>query len=166
MRILSMSCFLGALVALAGCGGGGTPGGPGANGDGGDGGSRFGTADETFKIDVPFLSTKVTQGESTTAEISLNRGTNFDEDVTLTFDKVPKGVTIKPDEAKISASEKGVTITIAAAAKAALGDFTVKVIGKPTKGADASHELKLTVNAKEPPKEETKNEKDENTVEP
>ena len=36
-------------------------------------------------------------------------------------------------------------VTVTAAADGALGNFAVKVTGHPTKGADASNELKLTV---------------------
>ena len=36
-------------------------------------------------------------------------------------------------------------LTFKAADDAALGDFTVKVTGHPTKGADASNEIKITV---------------------
>jgi hypothetical protein len=36
-------------------------------------------------------------------------------------------------------------VTLKATADASLGDFTVKVTGHPTKGRDATNELKITV---------------------
>lgn len=42
-------------------------------------------------------------------------------------------------------SDEEVKITVQAAADAALGDFTVKVIGHPTKGVDATNEIKVTI---------------------
>lgn len=105
----------------------------------------IGEAEETFKMNTPTLSTRVKQGESTTAKISISRGKNFDEDVALKFTDVPKGVTLTPVTPMIAKSDKEATIDVQAAADAAIGEFTVKVAGHPEKGADATTELKLTI---------------------
>ena len=105
----------------------------------------IGEAEDTFKMNTPTLSTRVKQGESTTAKISISRGKNFDEDVALKFTDVPKGVTLTPVTAMIAKGDKEATIDVQAAADAAIGEFTVKVAGHPEKGPDATSELKLTI---------------------
>jgi len=148
-----------ALIGLAiGCNEQRVPGGPGVTNTPAQPGSTSGTttanrttyndSEETFALNVPTLSTKVKQGEATTAKISISRGKNFDEDVALTFTNVPKGVTMNPANMTIARNEKEGTIEIHAADDAALGDFTVKVTGHPTTGADGTNELKLTVTTK------------------
>lgn len=145
MRIFSSLLLLGFVVSCLGCGDSGTPGGPGTKTNGKTNGKRLGTAEETFTIDVPNLSTKLKQGESKSITLSLNRGKNFDEDVTLKFSDLPKGITIEPSTAKIAKSDKDESITIKAADDAALGDFTIKVTGEPTRGSAATNTIKLTV---------------------
>jgi uncharacterized membrane protein len=143
-----------AALFCSGCGNEGTPGGPGVkkdpktNGkqtDGKRNGILGGPAEETFTIDVPATATDVKQGEAKTVKLGLNRGKNFDEDVTLKFDKLPRGVTVEPASPKIAASEKETTITVKAAADATLGDFDVTVTGQPTKGEPATNKLKLQI---------------------
>lgn len=146
MRIFSSVLVLGLVLSFSGCGGSGTPGGPGAKtGDRTNKEKLGGTEEETFTIDAPLTSTKLKQGESKAITLSLKRGKNFDEDVSLKFDNVPKGVTIEPATPKIPKSEKDVHATIKAAEDAALGDFTIKITGEPTHGKAATNTLKVTV---------------------
>lgn len=159
MKSLHVGLVAMALVASNGCTQG-TPGGPGAPSTPSTSSTSskpttttaqkpvFGTAEETFNLSVPSLSTNLKQGETKAASISLARGKNFDEDVTLKFDDVPKGVTIDPASPVIKHGDTEAKITFQAADDAALGDFTVKVTGHPTKGADAKTEFKLTVDEK------------------
>ncbi len=153
------SLLIGTAIALigftVGCNEQRIPGGPGATNTPAQPGATttanrttYGESEETFALNVPTLSTKVKQGEATTAKISVSRGKNFDEDVTLSFINVPKGVTLNPATMVLAKNEKEASVEIHAADDAALGDFTVKVIGHPTKGADGSNELKLTVTTK------------------
>ena len=156
MKSLHVGLVAMALVALNGCTQG-TPGGPGAVNTPSTTPNKtttttttvqkpvLGQAEETFNLSVPSLSTGMKQGETKAASISLSRGKNFDEDVTLKFDDLPKGITIDPDSPVIKHGEKEAKITFQAADDAALGDFTIKVTGHPTKGADAKTEFKLTV---------------------
>jgi uncharacterized membrane protein len=132
---------------LIGCGDSGKPGGPGVK-PGKDKSNVLGPSEETFTLDVPNLSTTLKQGESKNVSISLNRGKDFDEDVTLSFENLPKGVTIDPSKPKIGAGDKEAKLTLKAADDAALGDFAVKVTGHPTKGEDATNDLKIKVEQK------------------
>lgn len=153
MKSLHVGLVALALVALNGCTQG-TPGGPGVSSMPSTPGTPttttaqkpvIGDAEETFSLSVPVLSTNLKQGETKAATISLSRGKNFDEDVTLKFADVPKGVTIDPADPVIKHGDAKVNITFQAADAAALGDFTIKVTGHPTKGADAKTEFKLNV---------------------
>jgi hypothetical protein len=135
-----------ALFAFVGCDKG-TPGGPGVT-TGGQKAPLLKQAEDTFTLAVPLLSTKLKQGESKVVTISVSRGKNFDEDVTLKFDSLPKGVSVEPEAPVIKHGDKDTKVTIKAADDAALGDHTPKVIGHPTKGADATHDLKITVDKK------------------
>jgi uncharacterized membrane protein len=147
MKVAVCALILVGLVAFEGCGGTGTPGGPGTKTE--TGGphktSLGGPAEDTFTINVPTLATTLKQGESKTIALSLKRGTNFDEDVTVKFEDVPEGLTIEPTNPKIAKSEKDTQVTIKAAKDAALGKFTIKVVGEPTRGKPASNSLNVTV---------------------
>jgi uncharacterized membrane protein len=141
------SLLIAALVASAGCNDKSTPGGPGVS-------NRsynkpvVGRADDTFTLDLPNLITKLKQGESKAVAIGINRGKNFDQDITLKFENLPKGVSIEPASPVIKHGDTEARLTIKAADDAELGDFSVRVTGHPTKGSDASNEFKVTVTKK------------------
>lgn len=105
----------------------------------------IGETDNTFTLDVPELATRLEQGETEQATISIDRADNFTQDVTLMFSDVPAGVTITPTSPVIQKSQDEVELTIAASPTAAVGDFTVNVTGSPTTGADAMAELEISV---------------------
>ncbi len=132
------------MLVVAGCTQG-TPGGPGTTGKS----PTIGQADNTFNLSVPVMSSSLKQGESTEATIGIKRAKNFDEDVTLKFADVPKGVTVDPASPLIKHGDLDAKITFKAADEAPLGDFNVKVSGHPAKGGDAQVEFKLTIAAKD-----------------
>jgi len=105
-----------------------------------------GLADNTFKLDVPILSTSLKQGETKTITISLSRGKNFDQDVKLEFSGAPEGVKVTPNENSIKHSDKEVQVKIEAAKEAALGEHTITVTGTPAKdGAKGTATFKIEV---------------------
>jgi uncharacterized membrane protein len=108
----------------------------------------IGEADRTFSLDVPDLPTTLKQGETKTLSISISRGTDFDQDVTLELSGMPQGVTADPPRAMIKHGESETSIKLQAADDAALGDFTINVIGHPATGADAKTEFKVKVSEK------------------
>jgi uncharacterized membrane protein len=143
-----------ALIVICGCTQG-IPGGPGAQP------ARppvtnqtankpiVGEAKETFTLSVPLLATSLKQGEAKVIDISINRGTNLDADVTLSFSELPTGITVDPASPVIMHGDSKVSITLTATDDAALGDFVVKVTGHPSKGGvDAVNDLKLAVTKK------------------
>jgi uncharacterized membrane protein len=137
------------LAAFTGCDKS-TPGGPGAGAD--QKKPLYGEADNTFDLSVPsnlpYKSTTVKQGETANVSISVKRGKSFDQDVTLKFEGLPTGVTVEPASPVIKHGDKEAKLVFTATDDAALGDFTVKVKGTPTKGGDASNEFKVTVDKK------------------
>jgi hypothetical protein len=100
---------------------------------------------DTFTLSVPFLSTTLAQGDTKGVSIGIKRDKNFDQDVTLKFADLPKGVTLDPASPVIKHGDTEAKFTLKGADDASLGDFAIQVTGHPTKGADASNEFKLTV---------------------
>jgi uncharacterized membrane protein len=153
MRKTSFGIIASALVAVCGCTEG-TPGGPGvqtpppsqtysANKP------VVANSKETYSLRMPVLSTSMKQGETRSATIAISRGNDFAEDVSLKFSAIPEGITLEPSAPIIRKSESEVKINITASDNAALGDFTVKVIGHSDRGGpDAESDLKLAVSEK------------------
>jgi uncharacterized membrane protein len=134
-------------AGVIGCGTG-TPGGPGATNTGTGRTPSITTADDSFKLSTPTLSTHIKQGESKVVTIGIRRGKNFGQDVSLKLDGLPNGVTADPASPSIKAGEEEAKVTFKAAEDAALGDFTIKVTGHPKTGSDASDDFKLVVDKK------------------
>jgi uncharacterized membrane protein len=135
--------LLTALFALAGCNQG-TSGGPGVSNPP-QKQPVYGEAEDTFNLSTPVVSTTIHQGESKEVAVGIKRGKNFDEDVTLKFAEGPKGVTIDSANPLIKHGDTEAKLTFKATDDAALGDFTVKVTGHPTKGSDAANDFKIRV---------------------
>jgi len=153
MKTALVALAAAALIAFVGCNPG-TPGGSGADKDKDKKGrverieDKVRQAEDSFSLSVPTFSVKIKQGESKAVTIGISRGKNFGEDVALKLDGLAKGVTVEPADAVIKHGDKEAKLTFKAADDAALGDFTVKVVGHPEKGGDATNELKLTVQKK------------------
>ena len=137
------SALLMALVGLTGCEQG-TSGGPGVTNPP-QKQPLYGETADTFNLSVPVMSTTLHQGESKEVAVGINRGKNFDEDVTLKVAEGPKGVTIDSANPVIKHGDTEAKLTFKATDDASLGDFTVKVTGHPSKGANATIDFKITV---------------------
>jgi hypothetical protein len=132
-----------ALVTLTGCNQG-TPGGSGITNPP-QKQPAYGEAENTFKLSVPRMSTTLHQGETKEVTIGIDRGKNFEGDVTLKFADGPEGVTIESASPIIKHGDTEAKVTLKATSDASLGDFTVKVTGHPTMGPDATSEYKINV---------------------
>jgi len=143
MKTLVASSLALMLAILTGCSQG-TPGGPGTT-DKDSEKPLYGQEDNTFNLSVPRTSTSLQQGEQLETAIGIKRAKNFDQDVTLKFAEIPKGVTIEPASPVISSSGTEAAITFKAEDEAPVGDYNVQVTGHPTKGGDAQIEFKLTI---------------------
>jgi hypothetical protein len=149
MKSVLIGLVSAALVVSVGCQGRGTSGGPGATNQTSHGKNPLGgQAEATFSLSPPTFATKLKQGEAKNVTIDIKRGTNFAEDVSVKFEGVPQGVTIEPADPMIKHGDDKTEVTVKAAKDAAVGDFTVKVIGHPTKGKDAAHDMKIKIDKK------------------
>ncbi len=139
MRKLFAGMAIVGLVALAGCHntsatGGGSP----AAGGG------------TFKFEAPKTSQSVKQGAAETVELKVDKN-NFKEDINLsaTVDPADKGVTVDLSPKTLKAGDAAkVEVKVNAAEKAAPGEYKVRVIGKPTKGAETDSIFTVKVTEK------------------
>jgi hypothetical protein len=116
--------------------------------NGGDATSQFTLTvakKDSFTLSMPFWTTGLKQGETKAVSISITREKQFNQDVTLKFDGLPKGITVEPASAVIKNGETEAKFVLKAVDDAALGAFSIMVTGHPTKGADASHEFKFNV---------------------
>jgi hypothetical protein len=129
-----------ALAAVVGCHTG-SSGGPGTEDP--SKGHYVGKPDESFTLGM--VQTQIRQGETKTVTIPINRTVNFEEDVTLSFEDMPQGITVDDPHPRIRHGEPGARVALAAADDAALGEFTLKVTGHPTRGGDAVNDFKLSV---------------------
>jgi uncharacterized membrane protein len=146
-HLLASTLAVVCAAGLVGCGTG-TPGGPGATSTGTGRTPSVTTADDSFTLSTPTLSTHIKQGESKVVTIGIHRGKNFGQDVSLKLDGLPKGVTADPASPSIKAGDEDAKVTFKAADDAALGDFSIKVTGHPKTGSDASNDFKLVVDKK------------------
>jgi hypothetical protein len=109
--------------------------------------SYTGAKEGQFQLKPPVFADSVKQGASDVVTIGIDRGKNFDEDVTLSFEGVPDHVTLDPKSPTIKKGDKEAKVTVKVDEKAGLGKHDIKVIGTPTKGDKA--EKSFTINVKE-----------------
>jgi len=103
---------------------------------------------ETFRLKAPATSTTIKQGDRQTVKLTIDRGKNFKEDVMLTA-SAPTGLTVDLDPKSVKASDsEAVSATVTAAKDAPVGDHTIKVTAKPTKGNATDVEFKVNVEKK------------------
>lgn len=146
MKYLLPVLLVGAMLAVSGCNKS-KPGGPGANLPKSEQAS-MGQTDDSFSLVAPMTATKLAQGEVKEIALGIKRGTNFDQDITLAFADVPAGLVITPAAPNLGHGDTEAKLSLTAAADAALGDFTVKVSGRPGKGQNAMVEFKVTITTK------------------
>lgn len=140
MKRLLASVIVAALVAAVGCENKSPPGGPGATKPGQDAGQ--GKA-ETFKVKAPG-ETKLKQTETKNITIDIDRGKNFDQPVTLTFE-MPKGLHVKPESVTIQAGNSSGKVDLVADKDASVGEQAITIHAKPTSGAEVSTIWKVHV---------------------
>lgn len=144
MKVSLSTLLLLSLITVAGCDKSST-GGPGAkpgekppvNPTGG-----------TFTLSLSPDSMSVKQGEAKAFTVTIKRNDNFQEEVTLNFERLPKGASVDPARPVIKHGDTEVKFTIKTEDDAALGDFKVNMIGHPTKGLDSVSDMKITIEKK------------------
>lgn len=102
-------------------------------------------AKDGFSLNLPRSATSLTQGATRSVEIGVDRQKAFADDVSIRFGEFPTGVTAEPSEPLIEKGKSSVRVVLSATDEAALGDFTVNVVGHPPQGNDASGILRLDI---------------------
>jgi len=139
--------ILAASLSAAGCSdGAGKPGGPGATNASAKQ-PLVGQIDDTFNLSTKSVNVK--QDDASPATIGIKRGTNFAQDVTVSFTDLPKGVTAEPATPVIKNSSTEAKFNISASEDVLPGEYIVKVIGRPQTARDASNQFTLTVGKKD-----------------
>ena len=101
---------------------------------------------DSFSLSPSNMTLK--QGETKKDKIKISRGKNFDQDVAVSFDKLPDGVTVDPAAPTIKKGEDNIEVSVKATDAAAIGSFDVKITGKPATGDSSNNTMKLTVEKK------------------
>ncbi len=102
----------------------------------------------TFTLKTAMTAIDIQQGESDTVTIEIDRADNFRQDVTISFEQVPAGLTFDPMSPVIKHGDGQVEVMAKTAPDAAAGEFVVKVKGHPATGPDATTDLKIHINPK------------------
>jgi hypothetical protein len=132
------------LLATGGCSLG-SAGGPGAS----DSGSRqpiVGQADDTFQLSTPDATLR--QGETKSVSFTIKRALNFEEDVTVRFPDMPKGLSVDNRCPLIKHGDSEARFALTATDDASLGEFSLPVTSHPSKGSDATNKFNVTVTEK------------------
>lgn len=148
MKSLLTAVSIGMCFALVGCNDS-TTGGPGAT-PGTEDRSFLRLPEDTFSLDTPMMAARLSPGESRALTIGINRGKNFEEEVSLMLDNLPDGVVVDPPEAVIANGQSEAEFVLQAKEDATPGDFTVTVTGRPSEGADAVAHVKILVEEPSP----------------
>jgi uncharacterized membrane protein len=81
--------------------------------------------------------------------ISIDRGDEFNEAVTLTF-TAPAGIKVNPPEAEVAEGIDEVDVTLSVPPTAQAGEHTINVTATPASGQNpVSHSFKIEVEAAE-----------------
>jgi len=147
-----LACGLMALSLLAvGCAKESPPGGPGAvtrtTPDGKT--TTQGSSADTFTLKVPAMSSNVEQGRDKEVTLSIDRGHDFKQKVTVAVEP-PAGLAVNPESKDVAPDQKDIKIRIAAAPTAETGSRTVHVTATPETGTAVSETFSVEVKASEP----------------
>jgi uncharacterized membrane protein len=111
------------------------------------GGSGKASTSQSFKISAPTGASNIKQGATETFKVTLDRGSDFKDDVMLTV-TAPADAKLKvePMTKTVKASEdKTVSVTVTADKDAPLGKHRIHVEGKPTTGESTSVDFDVEV---------------------
>lgn len=103
---------------------------------------------DKFTIKAPMTATTIKQGDRQTVTLTLDRGSDFKEAVSLAAE-APKGLKAELASKTVQPGEPAdVTLTIEADKEAALADHVIKVTGTPKTGNATSVDVKVKVDQK------------------
>lgn len=138
------------LLALTGCEKETDVGGPGAARTGGGVSERDNAnTEDTFVLTCPSGEVDITQGETQTIEIGIERGDDFKQNVKVSLMAPIEGMSLEPADATFSGDNYEMEVKLVAAADAPLGVTSVTLIGKPDSGESVNAGIKVKINEKE-----------------
>lgn len=106
-----------------------------------------GAGSDTFRLAVPRMATGITQGETQTVRVTVERGDGFKQRVKLEM-TAPDGIQLEPGDVTVEPGDKGdVQVKITAAEDAAIGEHKIMVKGTPDRGESTTAEFRVTVSA-------------------
>lgn len=154
MKILTTNCaYAAVLFALAtmalsstGCYKETDVGGPGAAGNDGGVADRDGAAANTFQLVMPSGEMDVAQGETKSMQIGIERGSDFDQSVSVKLMAPIEGLKVSPESATFSGDKSEIEFSLIAAADAPTGVTNVTVIGDPDSGQSVNGGIKVSIN--------------------
>ena len=143
MRVFTIAA--GTLIAaaiLGGCSKQSPKGGPGATGQ-----PQGRTVDNAhvFQLSVPGQAIDIEQGQAQEVAISISRGSEFDQDVSLSFGGA-NGVIVTPANPVIAAGENQTKVEVQVDPNAPVGTANVEVTGTPQTGQPVSVSMRVDVN--------------------
>jgi uncharacterized membrane protein len=110
-------------------------------------GGNAGTSD-SFKLKAPAMATNLKQGDRETVTVTLDRGTDFKQNVKLEA-TAPKGLKVDLANSTVNKADKAdVAVTVEADKTAPIGEHVVKITGTPETGAATSVDFKIKVEEK------------------
>jgi hypothetical protein len=154
-----------AALLLTGCTEESTPGGPGATttpaetgadadtGIDNDTGGAFTNEPEpgepqnpdmTFTLGMPTGATNVEQGQSEVVTISIDRGDQFTEEVTVQLTP-PQGITVEPQQFTFASGQEESDVQVTAGPTATIGEHNIQVQGQSASGPPAKGTLTIEV---------------------
>ena len=102
----------------------------------------------TFRVNAPATATTIKQGDRQTVKLTVDRGKDFKEAVTLKADP-STGLTVDLEPKKVKPGDpETVTATVSAGKDAAVGDHEVKVTATPETGNATDVKFKVKVEKK------------------
>jgi uncharacterized membrane protein len=146
MKYLACGILAASLSAVGCTESVGKPGGPGAT-NASTKQPLVGQIDDTFSLSTKSISVK--QDDTSPTTVGIKRGTNFSQDVTVSFADLPKGISAEPATPVIKNSSTEAKFNISASEDVLPGEYIVKVLGHPATGSDASNQFTLTVGKKD-----------------
>lgn len=100
---------------------------------------------QTFRVSAPGTATTIKQGEKQSVKLTVDRGKEFKETVTLKAEP-STGLTVELEPKKLRPGDpETVTATVGVGKEAALGDHKIKVTATPETGNATDVEFKVTV---------------------
>jgi uncharacterized membrane protein len=134
LKLIPTGLVAAAVLVSAGCNNSSTGGHTGTN--------------DSFKLKAPAMATTLKQGDRETVTVTLDRGSNFKQNVKLDA-TAPSGLKVDLANKTVNSSDKAdVAVTVEADKTAPVGEHVVKITGTPETGAATTVDFKVKVEAK------------------